>query len=124
MNTLWGHIVKQAIDLLMHARVVRVVLLTLIGVLVYAYTWAQSNFVQQDDFSALVITIDKHIKKMDIMTAGALTRDREIQLQIAESIEENPKKIEELRVEVRKAQEYSDCLIREQPNCEFLGPRN
>lgn len=124
MDSFWGTLMKQATDLVMHGKVVRILILGIIGTLIYAYTWANDQFVRQDDFTTLVAAVDKHIQKMDIMAAKALSGRREIQVQIAEATGAPEKEIHKLKRERDAAKRYEDCLIYEQGNCEFLMPKD
>jgi hypothetical protein len=107
----------------MHAKVVRLVLVGLLGVFVWHWVWADEQFVKQAEFTVLVAAVDQHIKKMDIMAAKAMTGRMEIQLQIAEATDAPEKEVRLLKKRVAEAQAYEDCLVFETGKCEFIIPR-
>lgn len=123
MSAIWGWLMTQGSDLLMHAKVVRLVLVGLLSVFIWHWVWAGENFVEKTEFAVLVAAVDQHIKKMDIMAAKAMTGRMEIQLQIAEATSAPDKEVRLMKKRVAEAQAYEDCLVFETGNCEFIIPR-
>ncbi len=98
-------------------------LIMLLGLTVWwVHGWAQTEFVDRDDFTELKEVIIVHVADMQIVNASQLVRDKELALQIAEGTGEPLSRTKRLKGEISQAKLYKGCLIREEPNCKHLKP--
>jgi hypothetical protein len=128
---IWGNLMEQATRGLKDEKISISVLALLIMIVVYSYTWANEEFVDKKVFEdhthdvqkkldGLATTINAHVEEYRIVEASRVIRDLKRDIQMGESLNESPREINQLKEELRHAEEYKRCLVSRQPNCQHL----
>lgn len=123
MISFWGHVMDQALSVLGDGRRFFYLLLALMGLSFWAYTWADGEFVRKQDFDQLNKLMTEHVDDMQIVTASQFIRDKQLQLQLAHATSQPPEQIQGIENEIAKAEKYLDCLLQDGTNCKHLKPR-
>ena len=123
MISFWGHVMDQALTALGDGKRFFYLLIGFLGITIWAYTWANDEFVRKEDFEQLNKLMVEHVGDMQITTASQLIRDKELQLQVARATGQTADSLEHLEIEIKKAEQYRDCLLESGQNCKHLKPR-
>jgi len=103
------------------------ILLMIIPMLIAAKSWADTEYVLQDDFEKLTETIDTHVTEFQaareeqrIEAASQNIRDIKMESRIATAVGTDPTEIVSITERLHDAEEYKQCLVLRQPNCKHL----
>lgn len=122
MNIFWGKVMEQGLGVLKNEKVSFAVIVSALSLVVYAYAWANENFVKQQDFDELKSLLVHHTEEFRITDAAQIVRDLQLQKQVALATGKPEEEIAHIDSEITQAQDYKACLIDQRPNCKHLKP--
>ena len=122
MTLFWGKVMEQGLGVLKNEKVSLAFLVSALSMVVYAYAWANENFVKQQDFDELKSLLVNHTEEFRITDAAQIVRDLQLQKQVALATGKPQEEIGHIDDDIRAAQAYKSCLIEQKPNCKHLKP--
>lgn len=122
MTMFWGKVMEQGLGILKNEKVSLAFLISVMSMAVYAYAWANENFVKQQDFDELKSLLVNHTEEFRITDAAQIVRDLQLQKQVALATGKPEEEIQHIDADIEQAQAYKSCLIDQRPNCKHLKP--
>jgi hypothetical protein len=111
---------EQIIGALRNEKISAGVLVALIGIAWWAYSWSEDRFVNQDEFSTLQRTVNEGFESIEINDAGQVIRDIKLEITIVKAAQGTQAEIDHLNEELEHAKAYKECLVKQGPNCQHL----
>jgi hypothetical protein len=111
---------EQIIGALRNEKISAGVLVAMIGIAWWAYSWAEDKFVNQGEFTALQQTVNEGFESIEINDAGQVIRDIKLEILITKATQGPDKELKRLGDQLKHAEEYKACLVGRRPNCRHL----
>lgn len=121
MAAIWtGTVVEQVIGALKNEKISAGVMVALIAIAWWAHSWAEEEFVKKGEFNRLQAAVDDGFESVEINNAGQVIRDIKLEILITKATQGSDKELADLADELKHAQAYKACLVKQEPNCQHL----
>jgi hypothetical protein len=115
-----GIAVDQVMKIMKSERISMGVLVLFVCSLFIGISWADGRFAKIEDLTTLQHTMELGFESIAINDASAEIRDIKLSMQLAQAVDPSESTTKRIEEELEHAVDYKKCLVRREPNCEYL----